>query len=82
MHNVYASVDFLNSGIDKQGDLHLYMFDTYDFNKNENSPLIKAGVDAIKKGELEPEYILNKIQQSIFILSISNLSLHLEDRLH
>ena len=60
MHNAFGSVDFLNSGIDKHGDLHLYMFDTYDFNKNE-SPKIEAGRRQMLKGNLRGFFTIHEI---------------------
>ena len=60
MHNAYGKVDFLNSGIDNQGNLHLYMFDTYDFNKKGNF-LIQAGREEMLKGNLKPFFTINDI---------------------
>ena len=61
MHNAYGKVDFLNSGIDNQGNLHLYMFDTYDFNKNEPNPKIEAGRRQMLKENLKPFFTIHEI---------------------
>ena len=60
LRNAFGMVDFLNSGIDKYGDLHLYMFDTYDFNKNE-SPKIEAGRRQMLKGNLKGFFTIHEI---------------------
>ncbi len=59
-HNAFGSVDFLNSGIDKQGNLHLYMFDTYDFNKGENA-IVEAGRRQMLKGNLKGYFTIHDI---------------------
>ncbi len=61
MHNAYGKVDFLNSGIDNQGNLHLYMFDTYDFNKNESNPKIEAGRRQMLKENLKLFFTIHEI---------------------
>lgn len=60
LHNAFGSVDFLNSGIDKQGNLHLYMFDTYDFNKGENA-IVEAGRRQMLKGNLKGYFTIHDI---------------------
>ena len=55
LHNAFGSVDFLNSGMDNDGNLHLYMFDTYDFNANEG-PLVEAGRRQMLKGNLKGNF--------------------------
>ena len=37
------------------------MYDTYDFNKDEDSPLIKAGANKMDKGELKPFFTIHDI---------------------
>ena len=34
---------------------------SYDFNKNENSPLIKAGANKMDNGELKPFFTIHDI---------------------
>lgn len=60
LHNAFGSVDFLNSGIDNNGNLHLYMFDTYDFNAGEN-PKVEAGRRQMLKGNLKGHFTLHDI---------------------
>ena len=60
LHNAFGSVDFLNSGIDKQGNLHLYMFDTYDFNKGENA-IVEAGRRQMLKENLKGYFTIHDI---------------------
>ena len=61
LHNAFGSVDFLNVGLDKKGNLHLYMFDTYDFNKNETNPAVEAGRRQMMKGNLKGFFSINEI---------------------
>ena len=35
-HNAIGKADFRNIYQDKEGNLHIKMYDTYDFNKDEN----------------------------------------------
>ena len=60
LHNAFGSVDFFNLGLDKKGNLHLYMFDTYDFNKGEN-PKVEAGRRQMLKGNLKGFFTIHKI---------------------
>ena len=60
LHNAFGSVDFLNSGMDKQGNLHLYMFDTYDFNKGEDA-IVGAGRRQMLKGNLKGYFTIHDI---------------------
>ena len=60
LHNAFGSVDFLNIGLDKRGDLHLYMFDTYDFNKGENAK-VEAGRRQMLKGNLKGFFSIHEI---------------------
>lgn len=59
--NAIGKADFRNIYKDKEGNLHVKMYDTYDFNKNENSPLIKAGVNQMEKGSLKPFFTIHDI---------------------
>lgn len=60
LHNAYGKVDFLNSGIDKDGNIRLYMFNTYDFNAGE-SPIVEAGRRQMLKGNLKEHFSLHEI---------------------
>ena len=59
--NAIGKADFRNIYQDKEGNLHIKMYDTYDFNKDENSPLIKAGANKMDKGELKPFFTIHDI---------------------
>ena len=60
LHYAFASVDFYNDGFDKNGNLHLYMFDTYDFNEGENA-LVEAGRRQMLNGELKGFFTIHEI---------------------
>lgn len=60
LHNAFGSVDFLNAGLDEQGNLRLYMFDTYDFNKGENAK-VEAGRRKMMNGDLVGYYTVHEI---------------------
>ena len=60
LHNAFGSIDFLNVGLDKRGNLHLYMFDTYDFNKGENAK-VEAGRRQMMKGNLKGFFSIHEI---------------------
>lgn len=59
--NATGKADFRNIYQDKNGNLHVKMYDTYDFNKNEDNPLIKAGVSQMEKGNLKPFFTIHDI---------------------
>ena len=60
-HNAIGKADFRNIYQDKLGNLHVKMYDTYDFNKGENNPLIKAGASQMEKGNLKPFFTIHDI---------------------
>ena len=60
-HHAIGKADFRNIYQDKNGNLHVKMYDTYDFNKNEDNPLIKAGVSQMEKGNLKPFFTIHDI---------------------
>ena len=60
-HNAIGKADFRNIYQDKEGNLHVKMYDTYDFNKDEDNPLIKAGANKMDKGELKPFFTIHDI---------------------
>ncbi|MBQ3641983.1 hypothetical protein II906_08690 [bacterium] len=57
----FGSVDFRNSYIDSNGNLHIKTYDTYDFNKDNHTPLNQAGRSVMKKGELKPFFTIHDI---------------------
>jgi len=61
LKNAFKKVDFLNNGFDENGDLQLYMFDTYDFNKGEN-PQVEAGRRLMQEGKLKGHFSLHEIK--------------------
>ena len=50
-----------NIFLDEKGNLHIKMYDTYDFNKNEESKLIRAGASQMEKGALKPFFTIHDI---------------------
>ena len=60
LRNAYHYVQFLNPYFDKFGNLHIKMFDTYDFNKSE-SPLVEAGRREMMKGNLKGFFTIHDI---------------------
>lgn len=50
--------DIIDTYFDENGNLHVIMADTNDYNLDEDIELIKAGAEAMQKGELEPKYII------------------------
>ena len=60
-HNAIGKADFRKIYQDKFGNLHVKMYDTYDFNKGENNPLIKAGASQMEKGNLKPFFTIHDI---------------------
>lgn len=61
LHNAFGKVDFRNPYFDKEGNLHIKMYDTYDFNKTEKSILVKAGANQMEKGNLKPFFTIHDI---------------------
>ena len=53
--------DIIDTYFDKNGNLHLIMSDTNDYNINEDLEIIKAGRDAMLKDELKPKYVIWEI---------------------
>ncbi len=60
-HNAIGKADFRNIFLDEKGNLHIKMYDTYDFNKNEKSKLIRAGASQMEKGVLKPFFTIHDI---------------------
>ncbi len=52
--------DFKHPWFDEKGNLHIKMYDTYDFNEGENG-LVKAGRYHMKKGNLKPFFTIHDI---------------------
>ncbi len=60
LHNAFGSVEFLNAGVDENGNVRLYMFDTYDFNKGENAK-VEAGRRKMMKKDIKGYYTVHEI---------------------
>lgn len=59
--NAIGAADFKHPYIDKEGSLHIKMYDTYDFNKNATDALNKAGRREMEKGNLKPYFSIHDI---------------------
>lgn len=57
-HNALGNVDIKEMKYRKNGDLELYVTDVYDFNKNDNNPMVRAGRRLQDKGEIKPYFII------------------------
>lgn len=60
-HNAIGKADFRNIYQDKEGNLHVKMYDTYDFNKDEDNAFVRAGADQMEKGNLKPYFSIYDI---------------------
>ena len=60
-HYAYGHVDIRNGYIDNNGNLHIKMYDTYDFNKMNKDPLNQAGRQKMMQGELKPYFSIHDI---------------------
>ncbi len=58
--NAFGIVELLTPFFDKEGNLHIKMFDTYDFNKGENI-LVEAGRVKMLEKELKPFFTIHDI---------------------
>ena len=59
--NALGKADIKFEEVDKQGNLHLKIFDTYDFNKEAKDFLNKAGREEMLKGNLKPFFTIHDI---------------------
>lgn len=60
-HYALGHYDVRNSFIDKEGNLRLKVYDTYDFNKTNTTPMNKAGRNEMLKGSLKPYFSIHDI---------------------
>ena len=60
-HNAIGKADFRNIFLDEKGNLHIKMYDTYDFNKGDERKTVKAGYNQMKKGYLKPFFTIHDI---------------------
>ena len=61
LHNAIGLVDIRNGYLDKNGNLHVKVYDTYDFNPEEDNPLIIAGKNKMLDRELKPFFTIHDI---------------------
>ena len=61
LHYAIGHYDLQNGYVDKQGNLHIKLYDTYDFNKNDMTPLNQAGKNQMLKGNLIPYFTIHDI---------------------
>ena len=61
LHNALGHFDIRNGKIDKQGNLHIKVYDTYDFNKNNKSAANQAGYSQMHKGNLIPYFTIHEV---------------------
>ncbi len=57
-HNAFNKADILDLHINKNGELEMLIGDTYDFNENESSDLVRQARKLQEKGEIIPYFIL------------------------
>ena len=62
LYYAFGKIDIRNGYIDKNGNLHVKVYDTYDFNPEEkNKPLVMAGKNKMLEGELKPFFTIHDI---------------------
>ena len=62
LYYAFGKIDIRNGYIDKNGNLHVKVYDTYDFNpEEENKPLVMAGKNKMLEGELKPFFTIHDI---------------------
>lgn len=61
LKNAIGAFDVRNVRFDKEGNLHLKIYDTYDFNKNAPDFLNKAGIHEMEAGYLKPYFSIHDI---------------------
>ena len=61
LHYAFGHVDIRNGYIDKEGNLRIKVYDTYDFNKTNPTPANQAGRNQMLKGNLKPFFTIHDI---------------------
>ncbi len=62
LYYAFGKIDIRNGYIDKNGNLHVKVYDTYDFNpEGKNKPLVMAGKNKMLEGELKPFFTIHDI---------------------
>ena len=61
LHYALGHIDIRNGYIDKEGNLRIKVYDTYDFNKTNPTPANQAGRNQMLKGNLKPFFTIHDI---------------------
>ena len=61
LKNAIGAADFKHPYLDKEGNLRVKMYDTYDFNKKATDELNQAGRIEMEKGNLKPYFSIHDI---------------------
>ena len=61
LHYALGRIDIRNGYIDKEGNLRIKVYDTYDFNKTNPTPANQAGRNQMLKGNLKPFFTIHDI---------------------
>ena len=60
-HFAIGHYDLRNGYLDKRGNLHIKMYDTYDFNQDNHTSLNQAGRNQMLGGTLKPSFSIHDI---------------------
>ncbi len=61
LHYALGHVAIRNRYVDSDGNLHVYVYDTYDFNSSDTNKLSIAGRNAMMNGELKPYFTIHEV---------------------
>jgi len=61
LHNAIGKADIRQRYLDKNGNLHVKVYDTYDFNPKDDNPFVIAGKNKMLDGELKPFFTIHDI---------------------
>ena len=61
LHNAIGKADIRQRYLDKNGNLHVKIYDTYDFNPKDDNPFVIAGKKKMLDGELKPFFTIHDI---------------------
>lgn len=61
MHFAFGHIDIRNGYTDQEGNLHIKVYDTYDFNKDNKTALNQVGYKQMIKGNIEPYFTIHDI---------------------
>jgi hypothetical protein len=60
--NAIGNADILDMYMDKNGEISLYVIDTYDFNKKDTNPVVRAARKHQESGKLKPYFMIYSIK--------------------